>query len=483
MTGQSSVEAHDADLIVVGCGPVGVMAALRARQHGLSVIAVDRATDVYPLPRAIGMDDEIQRLFATAGLLDGLRACSTPMAGAEFLDADGRRVVGIELPEGFLGPNGHPPVVAFDQPSLERLLRTAAIAAGAELRLGVEVTALAGTTLTLGDGSTLTGRWLIGADGAKSTIRRLLGVVLEDQGFDEEWVVVDTTLQDPALSLSRLATQHCDPARVVTYVPGHADRRRWEFQFLPGETKEEMESPTHIAELLSPWGTADQLRIDRIAVYRFHATVADAFRVGDVFLAGDAAHQMPPFNGQGMCTGMRDVDNLVWKLGCVAADRADDRLLDTYETERKPHAAGQVAHAVDAGRLINAIAEGRADDVEAGYGGGRPFPHLEAGCQVAGHHLVGRPFPQPVDDAGGFDRHLGDRFALVTTADTVLDPVVVDRWTGAGARRVDTDPSTFPGLVETGTTVVVRPDRSIAAVTTDLGAATDALAALGLLAT
>ncbi|MEM8706928.1 MAG: bifunctional 3-(3-hydroxy-phenyl)propionate/3-hydroxycinnamic acid hydroxylase [Actinomycetota bacterium] len=470
----------DADLVIVGCGPVGVMAALRARQFGLSVIAVDRDTDVYPLPRAVAMDDEIQRLFDTAGLLDGLRACSTPMAGAEFLDRHGERVIGIELPPGFVGPNGHPPVVAFDQPSLERLLRRAAVDAGADLRLGVEVTALDGTTLTTADGDTITGRWIIAADGAKSTVRKLLGVELQDHGFDEEWVVVDTTLLDPDLPLSRLATQHCDPARVITYVPGHADRRRWEFQFLPGETKAEMEDPDHIAGLLTPWGTPEQLRVDRIAVYRFHATVAATFRSGDVFLAGDAAHQMPPFNGQGMCTGMRDVDNLVWKLAAVASGHADDRLLETYDSERRPHASGQVEHAVDAGRLINAIAEGGADDDEAGYGGGRDFPHLESGFLVGEERPVGRPFPQPVDRDGGFDRRLGDGFALVTTSDTELDTETMARWDVLGARRVDTDADHFPGLIDDGVVAVVRPDRHVAVITADLAATTEALSAVGL---
>ena len=471
----------DADLVIVGCGPVGAMAALRARQHGLSVVVVDRATEVYPLPRAIGMDDEIQRLFDTAGLLDGLRECSTPMGGAEFLDRHGERVVGIELPDGFVGSHGHPPVVAFDQPSLERLLRRAALDAGAELRLGVEVTAIDGGTVTLAEGDTIVGRWVLGADGARSTVRKLLDIRLEDQGFDEEWVVVDTTLLDPDLPLSRLATQHCDPARVITVVPGHADRRRWEFQFLPGETKAEMESPERVAELLAPWGTPDQLRVDRIAVYRFHATVAEALRRGDAFLAGDAAHQMPPFNGQGMCSGMRDVDNLIWKLAAVAAGHADDALLDTYDAERRPHAAGQVEHAVDAGRLINAIAEGGADDFEAGYGGGREFPHLEAGFRADDSRAVGRPFPQPLVENGvGFDRWLGDGLALVTTSDTVLPADVVQRWCDIGARRVDATPERFPGLVAPGSVVIVRPDRYVAAVTTDLAATTEAPATLGL---
>ena len=470
----------DADLVIVGCGPVGAMAALRARQHGLSVIALDRESEVYPWPRAVSMDDEIQRLFATAGLLDGLRSCSSPFGGAEFLDHQGHRAIGIELPFGFVGPNGHPPVVAFDQPAVERMLREAAIGAGADLRFGADVAALDGNKLTLSDGATITGRWVLGSDGARSTVRRQLGIELENQGFDEDWVVVDTTLLDPDLSLSSLVTQYCDPDRIVTYIPGHGTHRRWEFQFREGETRAEMASPERIAELLGPWGSPHQLQVDRIAVYRFHAVVAERFRVGDVFLAGDAGHQMPPFNGQGMCSGMRDVENLIWKLAAVAAGHADERLLDTYHDERRRHVAGQVEHAVDAGRLINAIAEGGADSFEAGYGGGREFPHLETGLRYGNHRLTGHPFPQPLLEDGGFDRQLGDGIALVTTASTDISADVMDRWAAIGARRVDTRADLFPNLVGDGTVVVVRPDRYIAAVTRDLVSTSAEFAELGL---
>lgn len=462
----------DADLVIVGCGPVGLMTAIRATQHGLSVIAVDRLTDVYPLPRAIGMDDEIQRLFATAGMLEGLHGCSTPMPGAEFQDRHGNRVVGYDIPPDLLGVNGHHPVIAFDQPSLERLMRTRATDVGVDLRLGTEVTGLSGTTVHTSDGD-LTGRWVLGADGASSFVRKTVGVTLEDQGFDESWVVTDTSLLDPDLSLPRNCIQHCDPDRVVTFVPGHGTRRRWEFQLLPGETHDEMASHERVAELLSPWGTTAELQIDRVAVYRFHATVAERFRVGDVFLAGDAAHQMPPFNGQGMCTGMRDADNLAWKLAAVATAGADDRLLDTYELERQPHARGQVQHSADAGRLINAIAHGGEAAIESGYGGGRAFPHLEAGCITGDHPRVGHPFPQPVIDGTGFDTMLGDGWAAVTTAETTPD-------LPAGLRRVVADPADFPGLIEAGVTVLVRPDRYVAAITDDAATAIDALAAAGI---
>ncbi len=467
------MSAHDADVIVVGCGPVGVMASLRAAQRGLSVVAVDRDLEIYPLPRAIGMDDEIQRLFQNAGQSDQLSDCSTPMGGAEFLDADGNRVIGMELPPDHRGPSGHYPIVSFDQPSVERFLRAAAVETGVEMRLGAEVTAVTGdqpdtdATVTLRDGTTLRARWIIGADGASSTVRRLIGVVLDDQGFDEPWLVVDTTKLDAELDLGTLAQQHCNPERVVTVVPGHGTRRRWEFQLGEHETRDEMLHPDRIAELLAPWGSPAQLLVDRAAVYRFHATVAESFRRGSVFLVGDSAHQMPPFNGQGMCSGLRDAENLTWKLAQVAHGLAGEALLDTYDLERRPHAAGQVEHAADAGRLINAIAEGGAESYEAGYGGGRSFPHLEAGVVDGSHPRVGHPLPQPSVDGVLFDEHLGDGWAVVGATAPDLGP-----WADLGAKAVTADPALFPGMLDDGAVVVVRPDRYVSAVTTDLPATT-----------
>ncbi|MEL6982049.1 MAG: bifunctional 3-(3-hydroxy-phenyl)propionate/3-hydroxycinnamic acid hydroxylase, partial [Actinomycetota bacterium] len=376
----------DADVIVIGCGPVGVMAALRCAQRGLSVIAIDRSEEIYPLPRALGMDDETQLLFERAGLGDELRRNSAPLLGAEFVDRTGERVVGVELPPGTVGSLGHPPAVTFDQPGLERALRAAAGAAGVEFRLGFEAFAIGdldpgvstGVVVSVGDQSVdaeLTARWAIAADGAKSTVRSLRGIAMVDQGFDQTWLVIDTTLQDPDLPLPPAAQQLCDPARVSTFVPGPANHRRWEFQLLAGETRDEMLDEAVIWKLLAPWATPGQLSIDRTAVYRFHATVAERFRDGPVFLAGDAAHQMPPFNGQGMCAGLRDAENLSWKLAMVANGRAGDALLDSYDTERRPHAAAQVGHSVDAGMLMQAIAHDGEAALESGYGQ-RSFPRL-----------------------------------------------------------------------------------------------------------
>ena len=474
-----STPVLDADVVVVGCGPVGVMAGLRCAQRGLRVIALDRSIEVYPLPRAIGMDQEIQDLFARAGLIEPLREHSTPLLGADFVDAQGTRIVGMDVPPGTVGPLGHPPTTMFDQPSVERFLRAAAVDAGVDMRLGVEATAVVSEAdraqLTLADGTTLAARWVIGADGARSTIRDLAGISLIDQEFDQAWLVVDTTLLDPELDLPPVARQHCDPARVVTFVPGHAMRRRWEFQLKEHESPEVALEPGFLAALLEPWGTAEQLQVDRVAVYRFHGVVAESLRQSRVFLAGDAAHQMPPFNGQGMCSGMRDAENLAWKLATVAAGNAGDRLLDTYDEERRPHATSQVAHSVDAGKLFDAIAYGGKRALESGYGR-RKDPRIEYGLIDSGpveptHRLVGRPVPRPTSGIS-----IGNNFSILLGHDA--DTQIPALWTelGAAAHRLAVDD--FPDVVDPQATVIVRPDRIVAAVTTDLAGTTGRLSPL-----
>lgn len=488
MSGSYDPDVNDADLIVVGCGPVGVMAALRCAQRGLRVIAIDRSTEVYPLPRALGMDDEIQDLFARTGLIEPLQSHSVALPGGEFVDATGRRVVGIELPSGTVGALGFPPIVAFDQPAVEKFLRAAAIQAGVDMRLGLEAHAIGdlggpaypgqnghggGVQIEVGDSggdTSLRARWVIAADGAKSTIRSLRGISMVDQGFDQTWLVVDTKLLDPDLPLPRLARQVCDPARVCTFVPGQADHRRWEFRLRADERREKVLEDQVIADFLAPWGSTDQLAVTRAAVYRFHANVAETFRDGPVFLAGDSAHQMPPFNGQGMCTGMRDVENLSWKLAQVAQGKAGEQLLDSYDLERRPHATEQVLHSVDSGLLIDAIANDGDAALETGYGQ-RPFPKLHGALFSGGHHLVGTVLPAP---RAAIDK-LGRGWNLLRSPSARRGDVS-DFWADIGADVVEVSDEAYPGVLSNGATLVVRPDRYVAAVTDDLDQLATALA-------
>lgn len=463
------------DVIVVGGGPVGVSMGLACARRGLSAAVLERSTELYDLPRAIVMDDEIQRALALAGVGDGLGAVISPLPGAEFVDAAGTRIIGFEIPEGFESPLGYPPVARYYQPDLERFLRTSAAAAGAAVRLGVEAVSFEhdhdGVAVRCADGTVEQARWMVAADGAASPVRKSLGVAFDDQGFDQDWLVVDVRLREGAApDLPLLVRQVCDPARPTTFVPGHDRYRRWEFQLQPGETRESMTDEARVWALLSPWLTPADAHLVRAVVYRFHATVASTMRVGAVFLAGDAAHQMPPFLGQGLCSGVRDTVNLAWKLQMVKSGAAGDRLLDTYDTERRPHAAGVVAHAVDTGRLIDQLAgRGGDSDLDSAYGGQRPFPHLADGFRVGDHLLVGRQMPNvPCIDGRRLDdvtlRDGSDGFVVAVPdcwADDGECAAALSQWRSLGAAVVRVaDPVAFGEHAA----VVVRPDRYVAAV-------------------
>lgn len=484
MSDESTLVQSAVDVVVVGGGPVGVTTGLLLAQRGFSVRVLERATEVYDLPRAIVMDDEIQRVFQNAGLIDGLRPLITPLAGAEFVTVDGERISGIELPVDANWPLGHHPSGNYYQPDLEAFLRASAIEAGVDLRLGVMVGSVsqdaddvtATTTEHDGTSAAHSGRWLVAADGASSAIRKQLGIAFVDQGFDQDWLVLDVELTRPVPTLPKFVQQICDPDRPTTFVTGHADYRRWEFQLQPDDDRATIAEPEHVWRLLRPWITPDDARLIRAVVYRFHATVAERMRDARIFLAGDAAHQMPPFLGQGLCSGIRDGANLAWKLELVDAGTAPDALLDTYGAERLPHAAGVVAHAVDTGRLIDQLSgrEQHETGIDSAYGGGRPYPHLEHGLRWGDHPMVGRQMPQPEVDGARLDELIGRGFGIIVDdAATTIDPA----WTGLAT--VITVPSgAVPNALPAGGAVIVRPDRYVAAVVHDAEQLSAASAAL-----
>src|SRR5581483_12523500 len=264
----------------------------------------------------------------------------------------------------------------FYQPELEAALR-----AGmrrfhhVELRLGTELKDLSqdhdGVTLRFNSDETVCARYVIGCDGARSTVRKALGIRLDDLSFDEPWLVVDAEVDGPisfppfagvpaGADLQRLSVMLCDPRRPATIVPGRGKHRRWEFMLLPGESDVEMMQPHVVATLIAPWVQGVTHRIVRAATYHFHGLVAEQWHKDRVFLAGDAAHQTPPFFGQGMCHGLRDIANLAWKLALVLRGAAGAALLETYQCERDPHVRAVIGAAVEAGRYICELDPARA---------------------------------------------------------------------------------------------------------------------------
>lgn len=481
--------ANVADVAIVGAGPAGAVAAKLCGVHGLTAVAFDREPDVYELPRAVGMWDDVQRILDNAGVLETALPSMCEHVGAEFVDADGTRINGIELPPGFVTASGYPFIRGFHQPDLERAVRLRlANHAGIELHVSHEVLEIVQThdhvslvvrNLARGDTRTVRARWLLGCDGAASLVRKSCGVSWDSLGYDHEWLVVDVAITGD-VELPPLMTQVCDPARPTTVIPLPLGMHRWEFQLRDGETREEMEDRERVWSLLAPWMSRTNGEILRAVVYRFHATIADTFRRGRIFLAGDAAHQTPPFMGQGLCSGMRDVDNLIWKLAHVTHGLAGDALLDTYTEERRPMAIAMVEHSVKTGMLIDAYAqmavggpEPPADLQAYAYGGSAQLPHLSTGLLAQQEsEWIGRPIPQCAaatdDRRGSFDDIVGPRWAVVSKLDPRQRLSEQSRryWEDLGAAFVwvPEPEGAILGVLLQHEMVVVRPDRIVYAI-------------------
>lgn len=443
--------ATEHDVLVIGLGPVGSTAANIAGALGLSCLAVDPSESVFGLPRAIHFDAEVMRVFQSLGLAEEIEAKSRVTEGSIHFGADGEPIRDFRV-EQSKGQFGWYPHYLFYQPQLDQLLRDrAAERPGVETLLGWRCTrvdqdadgVVAQLAHTGGGTRRVRARHLVACDGASSPIRAQLGIELSDYGFEEPWLVVDVRV--PAADLGpNYMEAHCDPARPAVYVPGPGRHRRWEFMLLPGEDPAAISDPARALELVSaasPWVELADAELIRSAVYVFHGLVARTWSVRRVLLAGDAVHQTPPFYGQGMCHGIRDVYNLLWKLAAIRRGEAGPALLETYQSEREPHVKAVIGAAVENGRYICLLdpeearrrdAEYRVQalegtDVKTWRG---IIPPLEAGLLDPGIRpspAVGSLLPQPRvrDDDSGWcllDDLLGPRFAIVG-ADPVPDQV------------------------------------------------------------
>lgn len=463
----------DTDVAVVGCGPVGAVVANLLGLQGLRVMVLDRERAPHAQPRAFSCDDEALRVYQAAGLADAVRRDMARAGVVHYTGVGGRKFAEIAI-GGLDFGNGFPPLNYFYQPVLEAELRR-----GLErfphvsLHLGREVTALAqdadGVTLDVAEaGGTerwrVCARYVLGADGARSTVRRLAGIGLTGNSYPDRWLAVSGLPDDAGALRVRETTFVCDPHRPTFVAEGAVNDFRMEMMVNPGETDAMMEDPATVARLISPYVDPARFRITRSVVYAFHNMVAERWRNGRVLLLGDAAHQMPPMMGQGLVSGLRDAANLAWKLALVVRGAADDRLLDSYETERRPHvksmadaSAGMskvfLARSVWTARLrdrffaaIQVIPRVRRAirDMEfkpgAVYGRGA-FIH---GGRRGRKDAQGVMFPQyPVTAPAGSvlsDAVLGDGFALVVHgADAAA--VGSDVWARLGARVVTVLPA------------------------------------------
>ncbi|WP_163549638.1 bifunctional 3-(3-hydroxy-phenyl)propionate/3-hydroxycinnamic acid hydroxylase [Candidatus Frankia nodulisporulans] len=353
------------DVLVVGFGPVGAVLTAFLGQRGVSVLAVDRAATTYPRPRAAGLDEEVLRLLVRLPGMAEMLADTRASTRATFLGPDRRLLLAAGQGQAELGV---PVGVFLHQPSVEAALRAGiATLPSVEVRLGVGVRSIDdgadAVTVNLEDDTVVQARWVIGCDGATSTVRALIGVDFAGRTFVQPWLVVDARSAEPLPVPDDIAFV-LDPRRPAVTMPmpgGH----RWEWMMLPGENPERMAEPETVTSLLTPWIDPGTVAVERAAVYTFHARIATRWRVGRVLLAGDAAHTMPPFAGQGLASGIRDAAALAWRLTEVLAGLRDPDSLDDYERERRPQVAAITTRAIRAGRIVQTTSPVRAAALRA----------------------------------------------------------------------------------------------------------------------
>jgi 3-(3-hydroxy-phenyl)propionate hydroxylase len=478
-----TVEAEPFDVAVVGFGPTGATLAGLLGRDGVRTLVLERDAELFTLPRAVHLDHEVMRIFQSLGLAERILPCTGPVDAYEFRNGDGAMLMRFELRDAITA-QGWRSDYMFHQPSLERVLREgAAERSPVAVRLGHELAGLEedaeGVTLLVrvaADGAThrVRARYVVGCDGAASPTRRLAGLGTEDLRFDEPWLVVDALAKRSldALGFPRVPLQHCDPRRPTTLIPVVGSYIRWEFMLLPGEGAE-MQEPERVRERIADWVDPEGVEVIRAAVYRFHALLGTHWRTRRVFVAGDAAHQMPPFLGQGMCAGVRDAANLAWKLGLVLRGRAGDAFLDSYQEERAPHVRSVIELAVALGRIIctrdpelarardaQLLAGGGPGGMGGGAAAGPPaLPGLSGGVlePEPRHPLAGRLALQArVRDGAGreglLDDVVGPGFALLWRD----APAPLDGEARSVLRRLDARQVSF-GAAGTATAPSVTP--------------------------
>jgi flavoprotein hydroxylase len=500
--------AVGADVAIVGAGPVGLVLGIQLAQHGRSVAVLEQWPDPYPLPRAVHFDHEVGRIIQSCGIGDEVRAISEPAGTYEWRNGQGTTL--LRFGRDGAAMSGWPFSSMFCQPELEALLqgRVASLPTLEVLRgvraCGIDQhddhVVIHHVPVQAGPGrrpverpdaaGSIRARYVVGCDGANSTVRTLLGIGIDDRGFFYDWLIVDVVLDEPRV-FDPPNLQVCDPARPTTAVSGGPGRRRWEFMRLPGERIEDLTHEARAWELLAPWGVhPGNARLERHALYTFQARVAAQWQVGRAFLAGDAAHQMPPFAGQGMCAGLRDAANLAWKLDLVLDGRVGAGLLATYDEERRPSASAAVDFSSELGTVVcvpdPAEAAARDESMAAAYDGGVSeapgLPGIAGGLVASGAPLAGELFPQGNLGGRWFDDVHGVGWRLVTVDPDAagLDPALAG-WLGTiGGTVVDVAGAAedLAAWFEAGDVrwALQRPDFHV------FGTAADVASAAGLLA-
>jgi 3-(3-hydroxy-phenyl)propionate hydroxylase len=514
-------------VVICGAGPAGLVLAHLLGMEDIDVILIEKLASTMEEPRAIAIDGESLRTLQKTGLYEGFEAELLTGIRADYINGEGETLFHAGNPEA--RPYGFATVNAFDQPTLDRYLaQNLDRRPSVQLRFnhildsfeqdadGVRV------RCTDADGEPLLihAQFLVGCDGGRSTVRSLLGISMSGESNPQPWLVIDT--RDAHLDGELDCRFYCDPKRPGMTIRKRHGERRWEWMLMPGEEREFLLQDENIRDIIAPHTDVDKVDIYRKRVYDFHAIIAERWREGRVFLAGDAAHMTPPFAGQGLNSGFRDVTNLSWKLAAVVTGQASENILDSYELERKEHAWALIETALQLGQQIQPIDSQQAAERDAFFAELNKDPaavgamedemfnaildrSVDKGLVVDAGSVAGRLLLQPVlktpnGDDVLLDDYLGNGFSIIgygCEPKDVLSPDVLQPWlaldtrlvsiSGAGDSSQDPmltdDRGEFGGWLESETPclLLVRPDRFCMAAATPTNADQQLRQALQLL--
>ena len=469
------------DVAIIGFGPAGATLANFLGQTGLNVVVLEKEAAIYPLPRAIHFDGEVMRIFQSIGLRREVEDISRAgLKGMHFVNAEGETLL-IRGGTTALGPHGCASNYYFHQPELERVLREG-VNRFENVRVCLQHSVIdiqehpEHASLQVKDCNNNTheinARYVVGCDGARSLVRKILGSPMQDLGLHQAWLVFDALLKDNAPPLPDHTVQHCEPARPMTYCNVTGNRRRWEIMMLPDDDPAEIVKPENLWPLVNRWVQPENAEIERATIYTFHSVIAKGWRTGRLMITGDAAHQTPPFLGQGMCAALRDASNLAWKLQAVLTGIASDDLLDTYESERAPHVQAFIELAVRLGDIIQTTDPEAAKARDAKFRQGQPeifqfpAPVLGHGMVAAGPVPVGQTFPQPqLSNGQWLDEAIGNHFAVIALPELLqeVSPQTRAQWKQWQVVSQSAQDESLRAWLDQQSVraVLVRPDRYI----------------------
>ncbi len=352
------------DVTIVGLGPTGGTLANLLAMHDFSILILDKEKSFYPLPRAVHFDDEIMRVFQTIGITKDFLKHTIINKGTKFVNSKNKVILDWPRPKK-ITDNGWYPSYRFHQPDLEKKLRKklknytkVSIEQNSEVikiknsKNHVDITYL---NINNHNEHLIRSNYVIGCDGANSITRKQMKTKMDNLGFTQKWAVVDLILKKKKNNLPDRTIQYSNPKQPATYCRNVGRRRRWEFAIKKNHSDKKVLSENYIWNFLKPWLNKSEAIIERKTIYTFESAIARKWRKGRVFIAGDAAHLMPPFMGQGMCAGIRDASNLAWKIANCIRNKFDETLLNTYQSERSLNVKEYIETTMRMGEFVNAV--------------------------------------------------------------------------------------------------------------------------------